>query len=133
MSPSTIARAPPSWSPDGRFAYVTVHERGNVRLYRLPTGGVAQPITTEPRGTVGAFSVARPDRIAFVFSGPKDLGEGRPAQRGRRPGHGATSHVPETKRQDQLATDRSHRCGVEGTHIFHKSRLRDGLNVVERD
>ncbi|HEX7792812.1 MAG TPA: S9 family peptidase [Vicinamibacterales bacterium] len=69
----------PEWSPDGRSVYVTVQEHGNVRLYRLPAdGGAGQPVVSD-RGNVGAFAVAkgdaRSDRIAYVFTSPKDLGE----------------------------------------------------------
>jgi dipeptidyl aminopeptidase/acylaminoacyl peptidase len=68
----------PEWSPDGKSVYVTVQERGSVRLYRIPAeGGSGQAVVGE-RGTVGAFAVAKgngSDRIAYVFASPKDLGQ----------------------------------------------------------
>jgi dipeptidyl aminopeptidase/acylaminoacyl peptidase len=72
-------QGPPEWSPDGRSVYVTVQERGLVRLYRIPAdGGPGQPIVNE-RGNVGAFAIAKGnasgDRIAYVFTSTNDLGE----------------------------------------------------------
>jgi dipeptidyl aminopeptidase/acylaminoacyl peptidase len=69
----------PEWSPDGRSVYVTVQERGNVRLYRIPAEGGSSQLVVSERGNVGAFAVSRAnagsDRIAYVFSSLKDLGQ----------------------------------------------------------
>lgn len=69
----------PLWSADGRSVYVTVQERGSTHLYRLPTEGGTSEMVVGERGTVGAFALAkgdaRGDRVAYVFSSPKDLGQ----------------------------------------------------------
>src|SRR5262249_43410274 len=63
----------PQWSPDGRWIYFTVQERGNVRLYRLAAEGgrpeaVAPPL--DQPGTIGSWSIAKGNLIAYALSTP---------------------------------------------------------------
>jgi dipeptidyl aminopeptidase/acylaminoacyl peptidase len=63
----------PQWSPDGRWIYFTVQERGNVRLYRLAAEGggpeaVAPPL--DRPGTIGSWSIAKGNLIAYALSTP---------------------------------------------------------------
>jgi len=68
-------QGPPAWSADGRSLYVTVQERGLVRLYRVPVdGGAAQPVIAE-RGSVGRFDLGPGDRLAYAFTSPRDLAQ----------------------------------------------------------
>ena len=60
------------WSPDGSAVYFTAQERGNVRLYRLPIAGGAPEAVISDRGVVGAWSVAKGNKIAYTFSSPSD-------------------------------------------------------------
>jgi dipeptidyl aminopeptidase/acylaminoacyl peptidase len=65
----------PAWSADGSAVYFTVQERGNVRLYRLPVaGGQPEPVIND-RGSVGAWSVAKDNSIAYSFAGPADFAQ----------------------------------------------------------
>jgi len=58
----------PQWSPDGRFIYFTVAERGETHLKRLPAkGGDAQTIIGS-KGRVGAWSL-RTSGLAYAFTG----------------------------------------------------------------
>ena len=59
----------PQWSPDGRSVYITVQERGNVRLYRQPIDGGKPELVINDRGSVGAYSVSKNGAIAYTFSG----------------------------------------------------------------
>lgn len=63
----------PQWSPDGRALYFTVQERGSVRLYRQSvTGGQATfvvPAANE-RGSVGSWSIAKGDVLAYTLNTP---------------------------------------------------------------
>jgi len=65
----------PSWSPDGNAVYFTVLERGNVRLYRMPIAGGQPEVIVNDRGSVGAWSIANDNAIAFAFASPADLAE----------------------------------------------------------
>ena len=65
-------QGPPEWSPDGRFVYSTVQERGNVRLVRLPVDGGQPQIIVGDRGAAGQFAVAKGDRVAYTFATPRD-------------------------------------------------------------
>ncbi len=62
-------QGPPQWSSDGRHVYVTVQERGNVTLVRLPAGGGAAETVVGERGSVGAWSTAQ-GTVAYAFSTP---------------------------------------------------------------
>jgi dipeptidyl aminopeptidase/acylaminoacyl peptidase len=62
----------PQWSPDGRWVYFTLQDRGHVHLARLPAaGGRAERVVTRA-GRVGDWSVARSGNVAFSFTGPGD-------------------------------------------------------------
>jgi dipeptidyl aminopeptidase/acylaminoacyl peptidase len=66
-------QGPPQWSADGAWIYFTVQERGDVRLYRLPSAGGA-PEAVAPaageRGVIGAWSLARDGTVAFAMTTP---------------------------------------------------------------
>lgn len=61
-----------SFSPDGSSVYVTVQERGNVRLYRIPVAGGKPEAVVADAGRVGGYSVARSGAVAYVFGGAGD-------------------------------------------------------------
>jgi dipeptidyl aminopeptidase/acylaminoacyl peptidase len=63
------------WAPDGSAVYFTAQERGNVRLYRLAVSGGAPAAVVSDRGSVGAWSVTRGNKIAYTFSSPADFSE----------------------------------------------------------
>ena len=65
----------PAWSNDGSAVYFTVLERGNVRLYRLPVAGGQPEVVINDRGSVGAWSLAKDNLVAYAFSGPSDLAQ----------------------------------------------------------
>jgi len=65
----------PSWSADGSSIYFTVLERGNVRLYRMLIAGSQPEVVVNDRGSVGAWSVANNNAIAYSFASPIDLAE----------------------------------------------------------
>jgi Tol biopolymer transport system component len=65
----------PEWARDGQAVYMTIQSRGSTRLYRQGLTGDAQPVTPET-GSVGAWSLAGPNRVAYAMStpdGPSDL------------------------------------------------------------
>ena len=66
-------QGPPQWSADGAWIYFTVQERGDVRLYRLPSAGGAPEVVAPPageRGAVGSWSVAKDGAVAFAMATP---------------------------------------------------------------
>ena len=65
----------PSWSADGNSVYFTVLDRGNVRLDRMPIAGGQPEVVVNDRGSVGAWSVANNNAIAYSFASPADLAE----------------------------------------------------------
>lgn len=68
----------PQWSPDGRTIYFTAQERGNTRLYRVPvTGGQPEVVTpaADEGGSIGSWSVAKGDMLAYALSTPSEPGE----------------------------------------------------------
>jgi dipeptidyl aminopeptidase/acylaminoacyl peptidase len=68
-------QASPSWSPDGRWIYFSVQERGHLRLYRLPAaGGKGEAVVTDP-GRVESWSPVRGGGVAYVYASPTDLGQ----------------------------------------------------------
>jgi dipeptidyl aminopeptidase/acylaminoacyl peptidase len=76
-----------AWAPDGRSVYCTVEEKGSVGLYCLPlAGGKPEPVV-HSRGSVGAWSIAKGNQLAYAFAGPDDpaqlflKAEGVPANR----------------------------------------------------
>ena len=62
----------PGWSPDGRWVYFTVQERGSVYLYRVSAAGGAEEAVIRDRGTVGSWSLGRDGAVAYAFAGPSD-------------------------------------------------------------
>ncbi|HET8643976.1 MAG TPA: S9 family peptidase, partial [Vicinamibacteria bacterium] len=63
----------PAWGAAGDAVYMTVQERGDVALYRLPvTGGAAVRVAPGPgaRGVVGAWSVAQDGTLAYAMTTP---------------------------------------------------------------
>ena len=68
-------QASPTWSPDGRWIYFSVQERGHLRLYRLPAaGGKGEAVVTDP-GRVESWSPVRGGGVAYVYASPTDLGQ----------------------------------------------------------
>ncbi|HSB10878.1 MAG TPA: S9 family peptidase [Blastocatellia bacterium] len=65
----------PDWSPDGSAVYFTALDRGNVRLYRLPVAGGQPDVVVSDRGSVGAWSVAKNNAVAYAFASPADLAQ----------------------------------------------------------
>ena len=65
----------PAWSADGKAVFFTVQDRGNVRLYRLPVAGGTPEVIVNDRGSVGAWSVANDNSIAYSFASPADLAQ----------------------------------------------------------
>jgi dipeptidyl aminopeptidase/acylaminoacyl peptidase len=65
----------PAWSADGKVVYFTVQDRGNVRLYRLAVEGGTPEVIINERGTVGAWSLAKDNSIAYSFASPADLAQ----------------------------------------------------------
>ena len=66
-------QGPPRWSSDGAWIYFTVEERGDVRLYRLPSAGGAAEAVAPPAGepgTVGDWSIAKDGTLAFAMTTP---------------------------------------------------------------
>ena len=65
----------PAWSADGNAVYFTVQDRGSVRLYRLRVTGGTPEVIINDRGSVGAWSVANDNSIAYSFASPVDLAQ----------------------------------------------------------
>ena len=59
----------PEWSRDGQAVYLTIQERGSTRLYRQGLTGDAQLITPDI-GSVGTWSLAGQDRVAYAMTKP---------------------------------------------------------------
>ena len=68
-------QGPPAWSADGKAVYFTVQDRGHVRLYRLPVAGGTPEVIINDRGSVGAWSVAKDNSIAYSFASSADLAQ----------------------------------------------------------
>ena len=92
----------PAWAPDGSAVYTTVQERGHVRLYRLPIAGGPPEAVINERGTVGNWSVAKGDTIAYSFSSPTDLAQ-LYVKTGRAPGRKLTDLNAATLTGKQIA------------------------------
>ena len=60
----------PEWSHDGRFLYVTMQEKGEVRLIRLPQGGGAPERLIADRGSVGQWALASDGTVIYGFTTP---------------------------------------------------------------
>jgi dipeptidyl aminopeptidase/acylaminoacyl peptidase len=65
----------PGWAPDGKSVYFTLLDRGHVRLYRLPVDAGQPQIAVSDRGAVGAWSVAKGDKLAYALSNQADLAQ----------------------------------------------------------
>ncbi len=65
----------PAWTPDGKAVCFTLQERGNVRLIRLPVSGGSPEVIVNDRGTVGEWSMAKGNVLAYAFSSPSDLAQ----------------------------------------------------------
>jgi len=65
----------PLWSHDGRFLYVTLQEKGEVRLLRLPAGGGMPERPIADRGSVGQWALASDGTVIYGFTTPS-----RPAE-----------------------------------------------------
>jgi dipeptidyl aminopeptidase/acylaminoacyl peptidase len=64
----------PRWSPDGKSLYFTVQERGSVHLYRAPVAG-GQPERIPIAGSVGSWSVAKDNALAYAMANESSPGE----------------------------------------------------------
>jgi dipeptidyl aminopeptidase/acylaminoacyl peptidase len=66
-------QGPPQWSADGAWVYFTVQERGDVRLYRLPSAGGAPEVVAPAageRGAIGSWSLAKDGTLAYAMTTP---------------------------------------------------------------
>ena len=70
-------QGPPQFSPDGRYVYFTVQERGDTRLVRMPLPGGAPEVVVGDRGRVTEFTLGKGGLVAFGFHSPEDLAEVR--------------------------------------------------------
>jgi dipeptidyl aminopeptidase/acylaminoacyl peptidase len=58
----------PEWSHDGKHLYVTLQERGEVRLIRLPLAGGAPDRLIAERGSVGQWALAADGTVIYGFT-----------------------------------------------------------------
>jgi dipeptidyl aminopeptidase/acylaminoacyl peptidase len=65
----------PGWSPDGTHVYATVQERGETHLYRFSTAGGSPERVVGEKGSVGAWSLALGDDVAYGFTTPASPAE----------------------------------------------------------
>lgn len=65
----------PGWSPDGRYLYFTVQERGSVHLVRLPVAGGKPEVVVGEAGAVGSWSAGGNGEVAYSFTSPRDMAE----------------------------------------------------------
>lgn len=76
----------PEWSHDGQYLYVTLQERGEVRLIRLPQkGGAVERLVTD-RGSVGQWALSHDGTLVYAFttaSRPAELYVRTPAGQAR--------------------------------------------------
>ncbi len=65
----------PQWSPDGRWIYHTVSERGSDRLVRRTyMGRTLESVATAP-GAINAWSLGRGGMVAYAYSSPSNLSQ----------------------------------------------------------
>jgi dipeptidyl aminopeptidase/acylaminoacyl peptidase len=64
-----------AWSPDGKYVYTSVEERGNVHLYRTPLAAGDPEIVVERKGLVDRWSVSKHATIAYTLHGTADPSE----------------------------------------------------------
>ncbi|MCC7241621.1 MAG: S9 family peptidase, partial [Acidobacteria bacterium] len=84
----------PEWSHDGRHLYVTLQERGEVRLIRLPQGGGAPERLITDRGSVGQWALSHDGTLIYAFTTPS-----RPAELYVRPAAGQARAVTTLNQQ----------------------------------
>jgi dipeptidyl aminopeptidase/acylaminoacyl peptidase len=65
----------PTWSPDGRFLYFSVEERGHERLHRMPASGGAPEVVVSEPGRVLDWSAAENGAVAYAFQGLDDMAQ----------------------------------------------------------
>ncbi len=72
-----------AWSPDGKWVYFIVENRGSNLLARVPaSGGRAENIVAD-RGSVGSWWVGKDGNIAYSFASPSDQSQifyGKPGE-----------------------------------------------------
>ena len=100
----------PGWAGDGSGVYFTVMERGNVRLYRVPTGGGTPEAVVNERGSVGAWSVTADNSVAYAFAGPGDLAQALSGKRRKEAARKLTDLNAGVLRDKQIAE-------VESVHL----------------
>ncbi|HQZ37987.1 MAG TPA: S9 family peptidase [Vicinamibacterales bacterium] len=84
----------PEWSHDGRHLYVTLQERGEVRLIRLPQEGGAPERLVTDRGSVGQWALSHDGTLIYAFTTPS-----RPAELYVRPAAGQARAVTTLNQQ----------------------------------
>ena len=63
------------WSQDGSAVYLTVEQRGNVYLARLPLSeGKPEVLVSDP-GVIGDYSMAHDGQLAYAFETPRDMAQ----------------------------------------------------------
>ncbi len=65
----------PTWSPDGRFLYFSVEERGHEHLYRMAASGGAPEIVVSEPGRVVDWSLGGSGVLAYAFQGLDDTAQ----------------------------------------------------------
>jgi dipeptidyl aminopeptidase/acylaminoacyl peptidase len=65
----------PSWSPDGRYVYFTVQDRGNVHLHRLDTRRGEHAVVLSEPGNITAWSLGSRGGLAYAYHSPGDLAQ----------------------------------------------------------
>jgi dipeptidyl aminopeptidase/acylaminoacyl peptidase len=68
-------QGPPVFASDGRAVVVSVHERGDVHLYRIPVDGGSPERIVGDEGRVGGFSLARSGEVAYALAGTRDFAQ----------------------------------------------------------
>lgn len=68
-------QGPPVFSPDGRYVYFTVQERGDDRLVRLPVAGGPPEVVVGDSGRVTGFAVGKGGLVAYSLHTPRDLAQ----------------------------------------------------------
>ena len=63
------------WAADSSAVYFTVQERGNVRLYRQSLTEFAPEEVVNERGSIGSYSMAKNQHLAYTFTSPNDMAE----------------------------------------------------------
>jgi len=62
----------PTFAADGRAVFVSVPDRGDVHLYRIPLDGAPPERILGDEGRVGDFSVSPSGDIAYAFTSTRD-------------------------------------------------------------